>query len=723
MNLKEANVISILEKDAWLFSNNLEMENIVNVTDDFVKDYDFSTISSEVNNETSNGFTETLSDSICIRMNKEEQYVNPQMTNLDSHILKLILLGAEDTISCMSFQCDSRNNKELLKLQSEENMLALNDLCNTRNLPNILRGPKTYSKRNKFSFPFETEDNSYYTNEITLEHNIFVEENTKTMEKSHRKRKQKHDPLIVKEESINWVINSTSDCDNSSKKKRKFNSRKAVELNCSNKGKKKRERKSFLMKKVNSKQPVNETSRESNVTSDSTVSILEQDKGRSNDVDISLDFITFHEEQIHEDYTDHFDILTDIIKEQVLNDNCYDINSDTIYSSNILDYQKLECQKSPKHNVVNQVENSSENKNIISTNDISSDCKDCFHHKSKNCLLFGEYSETRHVNNYFSSYFNDSLDNSLDGPSCQEHSTHNFLQNSLNKDKTQHLDSLLLKDEEKYKAYLESKLNNDLTFSNSNFLLTNASKSTTHDYLSNNLEDSTIVKQKSNTQQSVQFDVLPDTDLSAKVLSDSKDISLTDSLENDMRLEEVVQEKKRTKNNKYILVHKLNEELELECDYKEKNDNSNHIKKVKEDIKETLQCLLCPLTFPSKRSLALHVSGAHGDMYMILCERCGRLFNKKCVFNNHYIYCGCVKLPFNCNKCNKSYKHKSSLIYHLKIVHKVDYKNDKMKEYKCDVCSKTYRKYGAFEKHLGIHINSTKSLNLRDKNCTLIVTV
>ncbi|XP_015180460.1 PREDICTED: uncharacterized protein LOC107068505 isoform X2 [Polistes dominula] len=699
MNLKEANVISISEEDIWLSSNNLEMESICNVTNDFVEDFDFSSISSEVNNETSNGFTETLSDSICIRMDKKEHIVNPEIINLDSHILKLILLGAEDTISCMSFQCDSRNNKELLKLQSEEDMLTFKDLCNTRNLPNILRGPKSYSKRKTFSFPFDTEDNSYYTNEM-LENNIFVEESTKNMETSHRKRKQKHDPLTVEEESINWVINSTNDCDNSSKKKIKLNSRKTTERNCSNKRKQIRGRKSLLMKEVNNEQPVNETSQKSNVTSDSTASILEQDKGTSNDVDISLDFITCHEEQIHEDYIDHFDILTDILKEQqVLNDNCYNINSNTIYSSNILDYQKVECHKSLKDNVIDQVENSSES---------PSDCKDFSHHKSKDCLLFEENSETSYVNNYLSSYFNDSLDNSLDIASCQEHSTHNIIQNSLNKDKTKHLDSLLLKDEEKYKAYLESKLNNDLVSSNSNFLLINVSKSKTDDYLNNNLEDSTIVKPKSNTQQNVQFDVLPDTDLSAQVSLDSKDISSTDVLENDIHLEEVVQEKKRTP-NKYIMVHKLNEELELECDYKETNDkkalmktdNSNHIKKVKEDIKETLQCLLCPLTFPSKRSLALHVSGAHGDMYMILCERCGRLFNKKCVFNNHFIYCGCVKLPFDCNKCNKSYRHKSSLIYHLKIVHKIDYKKDTNKEYKCDVCSKIYKKYGAFEKHLG----------------------
>lgn len=43
-------------------------------------------------------------------------------------------------------------------------------------------------------------------------------------------------------------------------------------------------------------------------------------------------------------------------------------------------------------------------------------------------------------------------------------------------------------------------------------------------------------------------------------------------------------------------------------------------------------------------------------MYVILCERCGRLFNKTYIFNKHYIHCGCVKLPFTCKMCNKNYR-------------------------------------------------------------------
>lgn len=67
------------------------------------------------------------------------------------------------------------------------------------------------------------------------------------------------------------------------------------------------------------------------------------------------------------------------------------------------------------------------------------------------------------------------------------------------------------------------------------------------------------------------------------------------------------------------------------------------------------------------------------------------------------------------------FRHKSSLSHHLKIEHQMENKPHTTKAYKCDICSKIYRKYGAFEKHLGIHVSSQKSLNLRNRKYTFII--
>ncbi|XP_047349171.1 putative uncharacterized protein DDB_G0282133 [Vespa velutina] len=778
MNIKEENVISSLENDAWTSSNNLEdkrMDSNVDESDCFKKEHDISMIRTDVYDnqielllltenekeneciieipdsvvncdyETSNDFTKTLNDSIWIMTDKEAQDVNKKILSLDSQVFKLTMLEGDDTVSYLTYKCDSRNNRDLLKLQSDKNKFILNNLSNTRSLPNILRGPKTFSKHDTSSITFETEDNSYNTNFI-LENNIFEEENIKNVTKSHHKRKQRHNPLIIQEESMNWVVNNTDNCNDNSIRKNKPNSRKEAKLNNSNKRKMKHKRKSFIYKKVIDKQPVKKAFQESNVTTDSIVSNLESNKERTNDLDLSIEFNAFYEEQFHEDYTDHFDILTDVIKEQqVLGDECYDIHSNNIHSSNVMDCPELQCQESLRYNFLEQIDNSWEDKNIIFKDDSLSDCEDYFQHENNNYLLFGKCSDTKHISsnecdlemasiytmydkNYLSSYFNDSLDNTL----CQKNLSYNCLQNSL--DKVKNSDNLLL-EKKIYETYSESQLNNDLNSSNINFASTNVNKNTTHDFLNNDLEHSTIISEKVNAQQSIQSDVLLNADLSAKFSSDSKKVTLKNLPKNDMPLEKVVQEKKEMHYN-YMIVHKFDEEFKLKCNYEETNNklflieesdsiiaenhNLNDIKKTKNVI-EPSQCLLCPLTFSSKRSLALHIAGAHGDMYVILCERCGRLFNKKYIFNKHYIHCGCVKLPFTCKMCNRNYRHKSSLLHHLKIEHQMENKPHTTKAYKCDICSKIYRKYGAFEKHLGIHVSSQKSLNLRNRKYTFIV--
>ncbi|KAK9300303.1 hypothetical protein QLX08_006976 [Tetragonisca angustula] len=130
-----------------------------------------------------------------------------------------------------------------------------------------------------------------------------------------------------------------------------------------------------------------------------------------------------------------------------------------------------------------------------------------------------------------------------------------------------------------------------------------------------------------------------------------------------------------------------------------KNNKSKNIKKRNE-----FQCLSCSLTFSNARTMAMHQAGAHGGMYIILCESCGRLFNRKYHFNRHFIHCGRTKEPFKCDMCFRKYRHKSSLVHHLKEAHEVRYARSK--KFTCSVCQKIYSKFGAFQNHVKSHRNA-----------------
>ncbi|XP_078037293.1 uncharacterized protein LOC144470228 [Augochlora pura] len=117
---------------------------------------------------------------------------------------------------------------------------------------------------------------------------------------------------------------------------------------------------------------------------------------------------------------------------------------------------------------------------------------------------------------------------------------------------------------------------------------------------------------------------------------------------------------------------------------------------------EEFQCSRCSLTFSSARTMAMHKAGAHGGMYIILCDGCGRLFNRKYHFNRHFNLCGRFKGPYKCDICLRIYKHRSSLVQHLKTIHKIQYK-PYTTVYTCSICNKRYSKLGAFENHVERH--------------------
>ncbi|XP_076238927.1 uncharacterized protein LOC143182070 [Calliopsis andreniformis] len=175
----------------------------------------------------------------------------------------------------------------------------------------------------------------------------------------------------------------------------------------------------------------------------------------------------------------------------------------------------------------------------------------------------------------------------------------------------------------------------------------------------------------------------------------------------------VVESNNTIQENEYVF-NEFNEHYQLdELDYILGMCQNQMRRSCNEDMLQTqtkrnknskeFQCLLCPLKFSSARTMAMHQAGAHGGMYVILCESCGRLFNRKYHFNRHFIYCGRIKEPYKCDMCMKTYRHKSSLVHHLKIAHHVHYTRNRSTTYTCSVCKKVYSKFGAFENHVKRH--------------------
>ncbi|KAG7213181.1 hypothetical protein KM043_002495 [Ampulex compressa] len=85
-----------------------------------------------------------------------------------------------------------------------------------------------------------------------------------------------------------------------------------------------------------------------------------------------------------------------------------------------------------------------------------------------------------------------------------------------------------------------------------------------------------------------------------------------------------------------------------------------------------LQCILCSLTFSNEYMMTMHQAEAHRGTYIILCEQCGQIFNNTHSFDRHLVYCLYFQVPFECNMCDKKYRHKSSLTFHLRNAHNIE---------------------------------------------------
>ncbi|XP_011694578.1 PREDICTED: uncharacterized protein LOC105453970 [Wasmannia auropunctata] len=94
------------------------------------------------------------------------------------------------------------------------------------------------------------------------------------------------------------------------------------------------------------------------------------------------------------------------------------------------------------------------------------------------------------------------------------------------------------------------------------------------------------------------------------------------------------------------------------------------------------------------------------DLYVIKCSQCGKYFNKKHQLWKHFTYCNFYTEQFHCHMCSKMYRHRSSLVSHLRSVHDIGHSvshGRQEKFYICNKCNKSYVRFRAFQRHVLVH--------------------
>ena len=127
-----------------------------------------------------------------------------------------------------------------------------------------------------------------------------------------------------------------------------------------------------------------------------------------------------------------------------------------------------------------------------------------------------------------------------------------------------------------------------------------------------------------------------------------------------------------------------------------------------------ISCNLCEVKFRRKDNWNAHMRKVHNTFNINFealrnteensntCKMCGEAFESVKQFEAHIVFKVCsepaedlkvIEDKYQCDLCDRAYKHKKSLIAHL------DWKHRNKKTYKCEICDVVYTHRSSLERH------------------------
>ena len=107
-------------------------------------------------------------------------------------------------------------------------------------------------------------------------------------------------------------------------------------------------------------------------------------------------------------------------------------------------------------------------------------------------------------------------------------------------------------------------------------------------------------------------------------------------------------------------------------------------------------CIKCSVHFLAPSLLKRHVAEVHEALKMFTCEYCGYSCLRKCNMNRH-IDSHLNERRYKCPICDQRFNGKQEIKGHIKAVH------DKIRDFTCEVCGKTFARKTTMVYHLKSH--------------------
>ena len=109
--------------------------------------------------------------------------------------------------------------------------------------------------------------------------------------------------------------------------------------------------------------------------------------------------------------------------------------------------------------------------------------------------------------------------------------------------------------------------------------------------------------------------------------------------------------------------------------------------------------LTCSFSHDELSAVLKHQHDKHGMNTGLLCTRCNKVFSQLGKLKDHLLTCKNKERPFVCEQCGQDFRQRMELNIHLRQVH-LKVPGDKSGFFKCPNCTKEFRMYSGWRKHV-----------------------